>query len=234
MSSLFKLQMYKSPNHGGTIEPRIIVINFTRSRTLMSSVRWMMTEDSRASTHIIIGRDGKAVQMVPLNVKAWHCGLSSYRGHAQCNNFSIGIELCNWGEVTFKYGMYQTWAKTCVHEDDVLRAAHRFEPNIMRYWEKYTKEQVDTCVDICQGLLQVYPNIEAVVGHDDICLPTGRSFGPGPALDLNEISDRVGIKIVNDGKLVQEVSYYAELIALKNEMAATLKKVNRFIERRDD
>ncbi len=45
------------------------------------------------SAHLLIRRDGGLVQFVPFTERAWHAGESSFRGRAQCNDFSIGIEL---------------------------------------------------------------------------------------------------------------------------------------------
>jgi AmpD protein len=47
----------------------------------------------RVSSHLLIRRDGRLIQYVPLNKRAWHAGKSSFRGREQCNDFSIGIEL---------------------------------------------------------------------------------------------------------------------------------------------
>jgi len=45
------------------------------------------------STHLLIRRDGELVQFVPLTMRAWHAGESSFHGRSACNDFSIGIEL---------------------------------------------------------------------------------------------------------------------------------------------
>ncbi len=47
----------------------------------------------RVSSHILIRRDGEIVQYVPFHKRAWHAGVSSFRGREVCNDFSIGIEL---------------------------------------------------------------------------------------------------------------------------------------------
>jgi N-acetyl-anhydromuramoyl-L-alanine amidase len=47
----------------------------------------------RVSSHFLIRRDGEAVQFVPLERRAWHAGVSSWRGRSRCNDFSVGIEL---------------------------------------------------------------------------------------------------------------------------------------------
>jgi len=45
------------------------------------------------SAHLFIDRRGRATQFVPLNERAWHAGVSSWRGRRGCNDFAIGIEL---------------------------------------------------------------------------------------------------------------------------------------------
>ena len=45
------------------------------------------------SAHLFIDRRGRLSQFVPLNLRAWHAGSSSWRGRSGCNAFSIGIEL---------------------------------------------------------------------------------------------------------------------------------------------
>jgi N-acetyl-anhydromuramoyl-L-alanine amidase len=47
----------------------------------------------RVSAHALIRRDGAIVQYVPFGERAWHAGVSQYRGRAGCNDFSIGLEL---------------------------------------------------------------------------------------------------------------------------------------------
>lgn len=45
------------------------------------------------STHFFIRRDGELIQFVPCSKRAWHAGMSQWRGRGKCNDFSIGIEL---------------------------------------------------------------------------------------------------------------------------------------------
>jgi len=45
------------------------------------------------SAHLFIDRRGRVTQFVPFNERAWHAGVSSWRGRAGCNDFAIGIEL---------------------------------------------------------------------------------------------------------------------------------------------
>jgi N-acetyl-anhydromuramoyl-L-alanine amidase len=47
----------------------------------------------RVSAHLLIRRDGQVIQYVPFERRAWHAGISQFRGRERCNDFSIGIEL---------------------------------------------------------------------------------------------------------------------------------------------
>ena len=47
----------------------------------------------RVSAHLLIRRGGDLVQYVSLRQRAWHAGISHYRGRERCNDFSVGIEL---------------------------------------------------------------------------------------------------------------------------------------------
>ena len=45
------------------------------------------------SAHFLIRRDGALLQFVSCDERAWHAGASAWRGRADCNDFSIGVEL---------------------------------------------------------------------------------------------------------------------------------------------
>ncbi len=45
------------------------------------------------SAHFYIRRDGRIVQFVGADQRAWHAGRSQWCGRDNCNDFSIGIEL---------------------------------------------------------------------------------------------------------------------------------------------
>jgi AmpD protein len=47
----------------------------------------------RVSAHFVIRRDGELLQFVDVDQRAWHAGVSSWRGRAGCNDYSVGIEL---------------------------------------------------------------------------------------------------------------------------------------------
>ncbi len=62
----------------------------------------------RVSAHLLIRRDGTLLQFVPLYLRAWHAGVSSFQGRERCNDFSIGIELEGADDIPFPAVQYQT------------------------------------------------------------------------------------------------------------------------------
>jgi AmpD protein len=65
----------------------------------------------QVSAHLLIRRDGKIIQYVPFNQRAWHAGVSNYQGREKCNDFSIGIELEGTETVDYTPEQYQQLAK---------------------------------------------------------------------------------------------------------------------------
>ena len=47
----------------------------------------------KVSAHLLIRRTGETIQYVPFERRAWHAGVSQFRGRSACNDFSVGIEL---------------------------------------------------------------------------------------------------------------------------------------------
>lgn len=60
----------------------------------------------RVSAHLLIRRTGELLQFVPLLQRAWHAGVSSFRGREACNDYSIGIELEGADDVAYDERQY--------------------------------------------------------------------------------------------------------------------------------
>ena len=60
----------------------------------------------RVSAHFLVRRDGTLIQFVPIQRRAWHAGLSRWRGRARCNDFSVGVELEGTDEGAFADAQY--------------------------------------------------------------------------------------------------------------------------------
>jgi AmpD protein len=62
----------------------------------------------KVSAHFFISRDGHLWQFVSCNDRAWHAGESTYHGKANCNDYSIGIELEGLEGLIFENAQYET------------------------------------------------------------------------------------------------------------------------------
>ncbi len=45
------------------------------------------------SAHFVVRRDGRLLQFVSCDERAWHAGRSAWRGRDNCNDWSVGVEL---------------------------------------------------------------------------------------------------------------------------------------------
>lgn len=61
----------------------------------------------RVSAHFFVRRGGEVLQFVPCELRAWHAGVSSWKGREKCNDFSIGIELEGADDVPFAEDQYE-------------------------------------------------------------------------------------------------------------------------------
>ncbi|SMN16082.1 N-acetylmuramoyl-L-alanine amidase AmpD [uncultured Candidatus Thioglobus sp.] len=65
-------------------------------------------EGVKVSTHLLIKRDGSIIQFVDFDQRAWHAGNSIYNNTADCNNYSIGIELEGSDDINYETKQYQS------------------------------------------------------------------------------------------------------------------------------
>ena len=66
---------------------------FTNTLDFAAHPYYETLRDLKVSAHFLIRRGGELVQLVPCARRAWHAGLSSWRGRERCNDFSLGVEL---------------------------------------------------------------------------------------------------------------------------------------------
>lgn len=61
----------------------------------------------KVAAHLFIKRGGEILQFVPFTKRAWHAGVSSFKGREGCNDFSIGIELEGTDELPYESKQYE-------------------------------------------------------------------------------------------------------------------------------
>lgn len=159
------------------IGPDMIVLHYTAGANAMSSAIYLTRPDVQVSAHLVIGRDGQLIQLVPFNIEAWHAGRSRYAGRVELNHYSIGIELDNLGQLFMQGKKFMAECGREVPPEEVYADCSGEK---LTYWHAYTEVQVAALVRVCRVLKMVYP-IRHVVGHSDV---TPRKVDPGPALGV--------------------------------------------------
>lgn len=75
----------------------MLIVHYTGMPDAQVALDWLCAAESRVSCHYMVFEDGRIVQMVPEDRRAWHAGKAFWRGHRDINSRSIGIEVANPG-----------------------------------------------------------------------------------------------------------------------------------------
>ena len=80
-----------TPNvsRGRTIVPKAIVLHHT-SGNYSGSVAWCLDPASKVSYHCIVAKDGSRSVLADPDERAWHAGVSSWKGRRDLNSWSVG------------------------------------------------------------------------------------------------------------------------------------------------
>lgn len=176
-----------TPNHSGEFTPRYLVFHYTAGSSAASSVASLCNPASKASAHVVLGRDGSIVQLAPFNIVTWHAGKSHWNGIEGLNHSSIGIEMDNAGLLRRVGDKFVAWFGRTYPQGEVMQAQHKHGGGVQP-WHAYTEKQIARALELAEVLAAHY-NIEQVLGHDDIA--PGRKQDPGPAFPLGSIASRV-------------------------------------------
>ena len=87
-----------------------IVSLFTNALDPAAHPYYAQISKLRVSAHFLIRRDGSGIQFVRCGRRAWHAGVSSWRGRERCNDYSIGIELEGCDDQPFEEAQYRSLA----------------------------------------------------------------------------------------------------------------------------
>jgi len=90
-----------SPNFGerrGEAAVDMLVLHYTDTQSAEDALDILTDPASQVSAHYLIDEDGTVYRLVAEDQRAWHAGLSFWRGERDVNSRSIGIELQNPGE----------------------------------------------------------------------------------------------------------------------------------------
>lgn len=118
-----------SPNFNQRPNPNhiwAIVVHSTANSSLEGVVNWFNNPQAQVSAHYTIGKDGRIVQHVRDENRAWHAGKSEWKGIPNVNNYALGIELVNLndGQDPYPEEQHQANVRLCTY----LIGKHNIKP----------------------------------------------------------------------------------------------------------
>jgi N-acetyl-anhydromuramyl-L-alanine amidase AmpD len=130
---------------------------------------WQNRIDKVATAFIIAGKpdnsksykEGDIVQAFSSKNWAWHLGLSAQQfnkvgvGYQNLDKMSIGIEICNFGQLTLGAdGKFRTYVNSVIPKEDVITLDADFRG--YKYFHAYTDAQLASVKDLIVYLCEKY------------------------------------------------------------------------------
>lgn len=124
---------------------------FTNTLDCQAHAKFDSLQGVKVSAHLLIQRTGEIVQFVSMEQRAWHAGVSVFKGRENCNDFSIGIELEGTDYQPYTDQQYQqlvrvsraimnsypgiTGDRICGHQD--IAPGRKSDPGPAFDWQRY-------------------------------------------------------------------------------------------------
>lgn len=148
----------------------ILVIHYTGMETAAAALDRLVDPAAQVSAHYLIDTDGRCHALVDEAHRAWHAGQSFWRGAADINRRSVGIELVNPGHA-FGYRPFDE-AQMAVLVDlaaDIVRRHRIPARNVVGHSDVAPRRKMDP------GELFDWPRLAAAgvglwPGEADVCV----------------------------------------------------------------
>jgi N-acetylmuramoyl-L-alanine amidase len=75
----------------------MLILHYTGMRNAQEAIDRLRDPAARVSSHYVVDEDGGVLRLVPEEERAWHAGVSYWRGRTELNARSLGIEIVNPG-----------------------------------------------------------------------------------------------------------------------------------------
>jgi N-acetylmuramoyl-L-alanine amidase len=99
-------------------EVDVLVLHYTGMPTAQSAIDLLCSPVAKVSSHYVVDEDGTVYCLVPEEKRAWHAGISCWRGQRMLNGASVGIEIVNpgheWGYRPFPAAQMAAVRELCL------------------------------------------------------------------------------------------------------------------------
>lgn len=190
------------------INLKFLIMHYTAGRSLASTVEHFQNPASKASAHLVVGRNGEVVQMVTFDRPAWHAGADSSWTYVDAarqsvrldhmNFYSLGIEFDNYGPLK-RVGhllsagsarvKFVTWFGHTVPSDEVCEVDPKAKGSFgVQYWHTYSNAQIEVAEKLAKLLVREFGLVD-ILGHSDVA--PRRKTDPGPLFPMKNIRSLV-------------------------------------------
>ncbi|MFI8482167.1 N-acetylmuramoyl-L-alanine amidase [Pseudomonas sp. NPDC078700] len=144
---------------GQSSRVQYVVLHYT-STSFSRSMELLTTKD--VSSHYLINSEPATIyQLVDENRRAWHAGVSSWKGRTWLNSTTIGIELVNKGYTDTPAG---------------------------RVWQPYSEDQIQALISLLKDIVKRHDlPLGSIIGHSDVA--PQRKVDPGPYFPWKRLAD---------------------------------------------
>jgi N-acetylmuramoyl-L-alanine amidase len=148
------------------------------------------------SSHYLIGEQPPTIyQLVDENRRAWHAGVSEWRGRTWLNASSIGIELINQGYQDSPTG---------------------------RHWQPYNAAQIDALIVLLKDIVARHKlPLGSIIGHSDIA--PQRKTDPGPLFPWQRLAEAGLIAWPDAAQVAQQQALFERELPPASWFAAQLQ-----------
>lgn len=193
---------HKSPNFNERAEgqnPSMLILHYTGMQNVKDVLERLCDPETEVSAHYVVEENGKIHNLVPDEKRAWHAGVSYWKGETDINSASIGIEIVNPGidfgyrefpekqiksvvnlckELAEKYEMSS--ANVQGHSD--VAVSRKIDPGHLFPWKNLAKEGVGLWPNPNE---MDYQAAEDIILNSDTLheLLTGFGYDPSKSLD---------------------------------------------------
>lgn len=87
----------KPYDESGVCDPCMLVMHYTGMKSAKDALERLCDPAAQVSAHYVVEEDGRVYELVDPSKRAWHAGVSYWRGITDVNSASIGIEIVNPG-----------------------------------------------------------------------------------------------------------------------------------------
>jgi len=121
-----------SPNFDARVAPPdMIVLHYTGMPTGREALDRLRDPAAKVSAHYLVEEDGRVFSLVAEERRAWHAGVSFWKGRENLNGVSVGIEIVNPGHEWGYRAFPPAQIKAVIALIDEIRSRWTIEDNLI-------------------------------------------------------------------------------------------------------